>query len=297
MTKSSCPLCTQFAKFSFKKDGYTYKRCTNCGTLFVADILNPEEIHMHYSQDYFEAASANANPDSERRGYPSYREAENSLKNSFRHKLSYVLSHSSHGHLLEIGAAYGTFITLAKDYFTCSGLDVSNYAAEVAREQFGHNIIQGDIEKKIPFEDNSFDIIVMWDVIEHLIEPIQGVNEIFRVLKPGGKLFFSTDDAGNWLPRLLSSQWWALAAPLHLCHFSKNGTKALLQRVGKFDNIEIVSDKRVYGIGEVVSHFGVSYKNKFLISLGNYLNNTSIGSLLITVTRPEQFIVMASKAT
>ena len=293
--KDRCPLCSQPAKFTFQKGGYTYNRCDSCRTLFVADNLEPEQIHPYYSEDYFEANASTHESSKERRGYPSYKEAEESLKNSFRFKLNLIRKYVDQGKLLEVGAAYGTFMSMANQYFKCTGMDVSAYASQVARETYGLDVRQGSIEQRLSFEDNFFDVVVMWDVIEHLVQPIDGLKEACRVLKPGGMLFFSTDDANNWLPRLLGSKWWALAAPLHICHFSKKGAEAAFHQTGEFQKAGFVSDKRVYGIGEIVSHFGVSYKNQPLLKAGKWLERTSLGSKLITVTRPEQFIAFARK--
>jgi 2-polyprenyl-3-methyl-5-hydroxy-6-metoxy-1,4-benzoquinol methylase len=293
--KDHCPLCSQPARYVFKKSDYQYKRCTSCGTLFVANILDPQQVYPNYSEAYFEANSSKNKVSKERRGYPSYREAEESLINSFDNKLKLICRYINHGKLLEVGAAYGTFMSLANQYFRCTGLDVSAHAARMAREIYGLEVQQGGIEQKTEFKENTFDVVAMWDVIEHLIQPIEALKEAYRVLKPGGMIFFSTDDANNWLPRLLGSKWWALAAPLHICHFSKKGVEAAFCQAGEFEKIGFVSDKRVYGIGEIVSHFGVSYKNKLVLKIGKWLERTALGSKSITVNRPEQFITFAQK--
>ena len=293
--KDHCPLCSQPARNAIKKGDYQYKRCTSCGTLFVSDFLDPQQVYPNYSEAYFEANSSTNGVSKERRGYPSYREAEESLKNSFDNKLKVICKFINQGKLLEVGAAYGTFMSIANQFFECSGLDVSAHAARMAREIYGLEVQQGGIEQKTAFKDDTFDVVVMWDVIEHLIQPIEALKEVYRVLKPGGMIFFSTDDANNWLPRILGSKWWALAAPLHICHFSKEGAKVAFHHAGEFEKVGFVSDKRVYGIGEIVSHFGVSYKNKLVLKIGKWLEGTALGSKSITLTRPEQFIAFAQK--
>jgi ubiquinone/menaquinone biosynthesis C-methylase UbiE len=222
-------------------------------------------------------------------------EAQESLKRSFMHKLNFIHRFSKDNKLLDIGAAYGTFLTLARQHHECYGLDVSQYAAQVAREHFGVDVRQANIEQSIPFPDNHFDIVVMWDVIEHLVNPVQGLKEVYRVLRPGGYVFISTDDANNWLPRLLGANWWALAAPLHLCHFSKKGMEIAIRQSGEFERINFSNDSRDYKIGEIISHFGVSYKNKVFLNFGEWLEQTSLGSTSIKITRPEQFIAFAQK--
>jgi SAM-dependent methyltransferase len=292
----NCPSCNhKVTKIAFRKNEYFYKRCENCDMLFVANHLQTDMIYMNYSKSYFEANSLIANASKERHGYPSYMEAQDSLKRSFIHKLKFVHRFSTDGRLLDIGAAYGTFLTLAQQYYECYGLDVSEYAALVARERFGVDVHQANIEQSVPFPDNHFDVVVMWDVIEHLVNPVNGLKEVYRVLKSGGIVFISTDNANNWLPRLLGPAWWSLAAPLHLCHFSKESMRVALRQAGEFERVEFATDPREYRFGEIVSHFGVSYKNKFLLKLGAWLEQTSLGSKSICVTRPEQFIAFSRK--
>ena len=288
-----CPICDGSSSAAFEKDGYAYRRCGSCGMLFVTNHLPPAAIHEHYSQDYFEASAADSSQ--VRLGYPSYREAQQSLKSSFVRKLELIRSLCPKGKLLDVGAAYGTFLSLASPYFDCRGLDVSDYAAQVARDEFGMDVRQGSIEQTTPFADGFFDVVVMWDVIEHLMDPIKGLLEVRRILKPGGHLAISTDDAEHWLPRLLGRSWWGLAAPLHLNHFTKRAMTKALQRVGGFEQVEFMSDKREYRIGEIVSHFGVSFKRKWLTDIGGRLENSFFGRREITVARPEQFIAIARK--
>jgi SAM-dependent methyltransferase len=261
--------------------------------LFVAQHLSVEVIEEHYSEAYFEALAADSGED--RLGYPSYREAQQSLKASFSRKLDLMRSLMPDGKLLDVGAAYGTFLSLASEYYECYGLDVSAYAARVARDEFGMDVRQGGIEQTAPFSDGFFDLVVMWDVIEHLTDPIAGLQEVRRILKPGGYLAVSTDDAGNWLPRLLGRSWWGLAAPLHLNHFTKQSMAIALQRVGGFENVRFVPDRREYRIGEIVSHLGVSFKRKWLADIGKRFEESMLGRKVISVARPEQFIALARR--
>ena len=115
-----------------------------------------------------------------------------------------------------------------------------------------------------------------------------------RVLKPGGWIFISTDDAAHWLPRLLGSQWWALAAPLHLCHFSKRGMTVAFQRA-RLELKEFAKDPRRYSVSDIIKHFGVSYQSSFLANIGTSMEQNALGRWVFHVTRPEQFIAIGRK--
>lgn len=273
---------------SFIKEGYSYFRCRPCGMLLAELHLEPAEVFSRYSEAYYEADSAPAFQN--RRGYPSYRGAQKTLGACFDDKLALVRRYVPSGRLLDAGAAYGFFLKAASPYFEGVGVDVSEYAAAVARDEFGVSVQAGDIEHT-GFPDCHFDAVVLWDIIEHLIKPVDALREVRRILKPGGHIFVSTDDASNWLPRMLGSHWWALGAPLHLCHFSKKGLAIAFQRAG-LDLLTITGDPRRYSVAEIVKHFGVSYRSAFLARSGAKLEKYALGRLALRVTRPEQFVAI-----
>jgi len=287
-----CLICqSDQLNVAFRKEGFIYYRCRFCCSLMVDLTLAPAEVFSRYSEAYYEAAANGSTQ--QRRGYPSYRGAQDTLSSCFVDKLALLRQYVSSGHLLDAGAAYGFFLKAASPYFEGVGIDVSEYAASVARKEFGVNVQVGDIEQT-GFPAGYFDVIVLWDIIEHLICPVRSLLEVTRILKPGGYVFISTDNAANWLPRLLGSRWWALAPPLHLCHFSKKGMRIVFQRAGLEINA-FKNDRRRYSVAEIIKHFGVSCQSGFLTSLGNRMEKKAFGRLVLRVTRPEQFIAIGRK--
>lgn len=275
-------------------NGFDYQKCLDCFSIFVKNAISPETIVASYSRDYYEAQSTNVK---ERRGYPSYRASQGTLEESFARKLKVVQRFTSGGLVLDAGAAYGTFLRVAassQPAYKCYGLEISHYAASEAFHQYGIKVFNGSIDAA-PFPDNSFNVVVMWDIIEHLADPVSALQEVFRILKPGGYIFASTDDVNSWFIRILGKNWWGLAAPLHLCHFSKQGMQAALRRSGSFETPVFFHDPRRYGFAEIIEHFGVSYKSESLAGLGRKLKSTWFGAFGLNITRPEQFIVTARK--
>jgi ubiquinone/menaquinone biosynthesis C-methylase UbiE len=287
-----CIICgSNVIKLAFIIDEFVYYRCSSCHSLFIANRLTSKNILKHYSQEYFEAKSYSV---IKRRGYSSYKESQNNLDKNFTKKLDLIRKLVSSGDLLDAGAAYGFFLRQSKEYFNSTGLEISPFAISIAKKEFGLNINEGNIEKT-NFPDGNFDLITMWDIIEHLVNPFIAVKEVFRILKPGGFVFISTDDSANWLPRLFGRHWWAIGPPMHICHFSKQGILDLFNRVQGFDIVDMVGDKRNYSIPEIVKHFGVSYSNEFLIEIGSKLDKTFFNQWDFSFQRPEQFIFIARK--
>lgn len=288
---SACPICGSFkVEHAFRKREFSYHRCKNCHVLFVQMSLSDAAVHGHYGEPYYESHKKGW---CGRSGYPSYRASHSTLTDSFRRKLDFVQRYVKRGKLLDAGAAYGFFLKAAEPCFEGVGLDVSLYAADIAKRDFNATVDVGDIEQT-RFPNETFDVVVMWDIIEHIIRPVKALKEVHRILKPGGYLFVSTDDAANWLSRFLGNRWWALAAPLHLCHFSKRGLEVACERAG-LERPSFFADPRYYTIPEIIKHFGVSYQSSLLNDIGNTLRKTFLVKMSLRIARPEQFIAVISK--
>ncbi len=97
--------------------------------------------------------------------------------------------------LLDIGCGTGW---LGEEFSSYTGLDGSAQAVEIARER-GRNVLEGNVDEPLPFADESFDAVVMKDVLEHVSDPVLLVREARRALRPGGLLFASSPDAQRWV--------------------------------------------------------------------------------------------------
>jgi SAM-dependent methyltransferase len=97
--------------------------------------------------------------------------------------------------LLDIGCGTGW---LAEHFPSYTGIDGSADAVKMAQER-GRNVIEGDVGDPLPFAEQSFDGVVMKDLLEHVADPVALVGEAHRVLRPGGLLFASSPDAQRWV--------------------------------------------------------------------------------------------------
>jgi len=96
--------------------------------------------------------------------------------------------------LLDIGCGTGW---LADHFSRYTGIERSPEAVRAA-VALGRNVIEGDVEEPLPFADETFDAVVMKDLLEHVGDPVAVVAEAGRVLRPGGLLFASSPDAQRW---------------------------------------------------------------------------------------------------
>jgi 2-polyprenyl-3-methyl-5-hydroxy-6-metoxy-1,4-benzoquinol methylase len=134
--------------------------------------------------------------------------------------------------LLDVGCATGFFLEAARSRgWTVRGLEVSSYAAEYARRELHLDVVSGSIES---FADDSskFDVVTLWDTIEHLGQPDLALSNIRRLLHPQGVLVLSTGDYGSILRRITGKRWRLFADPTHNFFFEESTLKRLLEQTG-----------------------------------------------------------------
>ena len=97
--------------------------------------------------------------------------------------------------LLDVGCGGAWIGDHFNDY---TGIDVSPEAVEAARSR-GHQVLLVNGDEPLPFDETSFDGVVLKDVLEHVKDPVALVREVRRVLRPGGTVFASSPDAQRWV--------------------------------------------------------------------------------------------------
>lgn len=105
---------------------------------------------------------------------------------------------------LDAGCGDGRVAQIMGESFGVSfyGVDISEKGVELAKKA-GVKAEIADLSKKIPFEDNYFDLVISTEVLEHIVNPDIFLREIYRVLKPGGKLLLTTPNLSSWINRIL----------------------------------------------------------------------------------------------
>jgi SAM-dependent methyltransferase len=139
-------------------------------------------------------------------------------------RLKEILKYKNSGKLLDVGCALGFFLKFAEKYFETYGIDISPSAVERAKKIATHSgFFVGDAQTKYPFRSNFFDIVVSFDVIEHLSKPEYSLAEAHRVLKPEGYLFLQTptDRSRGIIPD-----------DTHISLFAKSALLNLLENIG-----------------------------------------------------------------
>lgn len=147
------------------------------------------------------------------------------------------------GYLLEIGCGRGEFLTrMQRLGWRVSGIDPDPAAVASARQSPGLDLRCGSLDE-IGFPANSFHVITMNHVIEHVHDPLKLLQECRRILRPGGKIVLTTPNTWSWGHKLFTSHWRGLEPPRHLMLFSPPAMQECADRSG-FETVTLRSISR-----------------------------------------------------
>lgn len=236
--------CRNTNKF-IVENGYDIYRCGNCGLLFVHPIPDMDALKELY-RDVHQKLTPEM------------------WKHHSAHVFASVIEQIKHvkpsGKSLDVGAGSGDFVELmAANGYDALGIEIAEEPVREAKER-GINMIQG-VLSHAGFEANSFDIVTLWWVLEHVADPFAMLAEASRILKIGGLLAFRVPNirfilqfqclrhisvhlpgsSGSHMINPVShkhSFFEILAAPYHLWGYTQDAVRIMLARLG-FDAVEV----------------------------------------------------------
>lgn len=223
MTK--CNLCGSSSNdFLFNKFGFDIVKCKSCGLTYVKQDMSLEELKQNYNKGYFFGAK--------KFGYKNYIEAKDTRMKKFQGRLTKIENMKKKGRILDVGCATGFFLEVARrNGWEVFGVELSEYACNYAKKKFGINIYNCDLAQA-DFPKDYFDVITMWDTIEHLSNPMDNLREAYRTLKKGGILAITTGDVANLNAKIFGKNWVIYSPPYHLYYFSRKTLKNALSKMG-----------------------------------------------------------------
>lgn len=190
----------EFRPTDIGEDKPEVHRCAGCGLRLQWPLPSEEEArapYLTYEDDAYLATEA-------------------SRKATWRAALADTIGPGEWRALLDIGCYAGFFLDVAAEagWRTC-GVEPNRWAREIARKRHEiHDSLAG-----VPVPPGGFGAVTMWDVVEHLADPIGVLRAARNLLAPGGLLVLSTPDAGSLLARLCGRRWYCVRQE-HLFYFN-----------------------------------------------------------------------------
>jgi 2-polyprenyl-3-methyl-5-hydroxy-6-metoxy-1,4-benzoquinol methylase len=198
-------------------------RCSSCGHVYADLQLSDEEMLELYRKNYFFGEE-----------YSDYLRDKSILQKNFRARMQVLKRFlgKDHKSLLEIGSAYGFFLEVAKPAFErVLGIDITEDGCHYASQTLGMPVVQDDFLAH-DFGNERFDVMTMWDTIEHLREPNLYLEKLATMMPTGGLLTFTTGDIDGWNARLRKEHWRMIHPPTHVHYFSRRTLAQMLERYG-----------------------------------------------------------------
>jgi SAM-dependent methyltransferase len=231
----SCPLCDgsrnrlfyRVALTGGRVDGsYELRRCLDCELVFVDPRLSDSTLARLYDEEFYFST-----------GWPYGALASKVIELIQSMRRRRVERHLRAGSLLDIGSGDGRFVHHMADHgWQATGIDFSTAAQVFAHRNGkgngnGGRFLHGSLDDH-DFAPASFDLVTLWQVLEHIGEPRPLLRRCHEMLRPGGLLVASVPNIDGLSSRLAGERWWGLDVPRHLLHYGPRTLRRSLEQAG-----------------------------------------------------------------
>lgn len=230
--RSICPICNSSSTsmimtvvdHTVSNQTFPVWQCYECSVRFTQDVPDKDLIHKYYKSE----------------NYISHSDTQSGLVNKLYHyvrgitlksKARLITSQSGlrSGSLLDIGAGTGSFLLKMHQLnWHVTGIEPDEDARAIANKKTGLAVFP--VSELFLLKSQSFDVITLWHVLEHVHDLHETIKIIKQLLKPGGVLIVAVPNYTSTDARKYDSFWAAYDVPRHLYHFSPNSMKILLEK-------------------------------------------------------------------
>jgi 2-polyprenyl-3-methyl-5-hydroxy-6-metoxy-1,4-benzoquinol methylase len=251
-----CPVCNSSQRKTLARfEQKSYFQCIKCGMKYLLQFRIKEDI---YNKDYFFSDYKNQYGKTYIEDFPHIQEMG-------RKRLKQIGKlNTQKGKILDIGCAYGPFLKTASEFgYKAYGLEISEDAVQYIKDKYKEiNAIQGDLNKKETrnlFQDEQFQIITLWYVIEHFSDLSIIIPYLGCLLKKGGVLAMATPYASGVSGRFNSEHFYSSSPEDHYTLWDRKSAVKSLRAAG-FSKIRFVStghhpERFPQGIKKIVPRF------------------------------------------
>jgi len=262
-------------------DDYSIFRCIECCIEFNTQFPPKGTVEETFTGDYYQDVQKSAfAPQIENHANdPSYDAFVAGLK-QLEKAANFSQQEVDSKKILDIGSALGTFLKIAHDRgWEVKGVELSEFGVQHTRTRYGFEVHHGDVTTS-NFPAQSFDAITMWDVIEHVEEPVANLEKVIELLKPNGLLLL-TSDSYDCIMAMVARLLYKLSLgkftypvrrlfiPHNKSYFTTKGMESLFTRL----NLEVIYFKKMeYPLDKIETSFLERQVLRLFYLLGELFN-------------------------
>lgn len=252
--------------------------CLHCGYVYANPRLSEEQLLAAYT------AVEDSTYVQEREG------RELTFQRHLQH-MEKIIGEADGRSLLDVGAYIGVFVEVAAatGWQVC-GVEPSAWAVSEAQKR-NLPVIAGT-QDACELHGKQFDVVTMWDVIEHVDDPTTELQKAYHLLKPGGWVVVHTMDVASLAARLMGSRWpWLM--DMHLHYFSQATLAQMMRNVG-FEVVWSGTRGRYLRLGYLVTRLGGLHPLWGRLA-GIVVNNLGLQETAVPVNFGDLFTVYAQR--
>jgi 2-polyprenyl-3-methyl-5-hydroxy-6-metoxy-1,4-benzoquinol methylase len=216
----NCPLCNSTASstfitctdFTVSRETFHIEQCSDCGFKYTNPRPELSVIGSYYQSENY-ISHSNTKKGIINKAYQAIR------KYTLVKKVNLINSLSGRGRLLDIGCGTGEFLNECQkdNWTTVIGIEPDEIARNCAKDNYSLNVFpEAELST---LESNSFDVITMWHVLEHVYNLQDRMKEVRRLLKKSGTLIIAVPNCSSFDASYYKEFWAAYDVPRHLYHF------------------------------------------------------------------------------
>ena len=223
----NCPICnsSEFKPFiscvdnTVSRETFQIVQCVSCGFKFTNPRPEENELGKYYKSEEY-VSHSNSKKGFINSTYQSVR------KYTLLKKLQLISKFYKTGNILDIGCGTGEFLNTCKNAkWQTLGIEPDPDARQMGIQNFGLDIREEAELRNL--NDASFDIITMWHVLEHVPKLNERVQELKRLIKPGGVIIIAVPNCNSLDAKIYKENWAAYDVPRHLYHFTPKDVDSL----------------------------------------------------------------------
>ena len=224
---NKCPWCNsennskflELKDYFLTQENFEILECNDCKLLFTTPCPAPDKIGDYYKSD----------------DYLSHNESKKGIvpqiynlvkKVNIKNKFNITVNgqQTTDNSILDIGCGVGDFLNYAKEKgCDITGIEPSEDARKIAEEKLSTKIFSPEELQNLPNE--SFDIVTMWHVLEHVADLKTEIHHLERIVKKNGRLVLALPNYKSFDAEYYKDKWAAYDVPRHLNHFSRSSIK------------------------------------------------------------------------